>query len=186
MANHVTSFFELENVPLSAGALVSNILTDTNLLDSERICKLLEIDEDDFIEEVGAKWCMIDDVQYDAESACLTINTTSAWHWPEDFAHSLVDIVYTPYDAIPHAFVRYMDEGPNFVGWYAWGDDVDDGAYIDSDDFVDIIGSEMFTVTYDDNGDEQEVEENEDWYDEWDDYVNACQEHFFDNGEEEN
>lgn len=185
MANHVTSFFDFQNVPPESGEHVVNVLfDDLEVTDRERICNLLEIDEDDFIEEVGAKWCMIEEVTYDPETASLALSLTSAWHWPEDFAHSLVDIVYTAHDAVPHAFVRYMDEGPNFVGWYAWGDDVDDGAYIDSDDFTEIIGSEMYTVTYDDNGEEQEVVENEDWYDEWDDYVNACQEHFFDTEEE--
>ena len=102
-------------------------------------------------ENVGAKWCYIE--EYDSDY----LFGRSAWAAPEAGLQWLANqLAKLDEDLIMN--VSYEDEGPNFAGWMVFsGDEIWEEDYIEDDHFIEIVQESYSDVSTTDHEDYDEV-----------------------------
>ena len=135
MANHVNTNIEIINLKKETVEKLKERFSDIKIGDSVgEFFPDVEYTHQFFSENVGAKWCNLEDIDYSDDYFWITLQ--SAWSYPAEFVQKLNDFILQ-YQENFKVFTRYEDEMPNFAGGEVW----EDGEMIDSreDDDDEII-----------------------------------------------
>lgn len=68
------------------------------------------------VENIGAKWSYIEDMEYSEDSDVISFSIVSAWSYPEAGVIRFCEEFVAPYSENFIAQVIYEDEMPNFIG----------------------------------------------------------------------
>ena len=184
MANHV--YFTIQVEGLEDEQFQENVTYETrtgkNYKDEEYTYReLLEIEEQPFMsnvfkefedghlkdsynwycENVGAKWCNID------ECEDSYISGYSAWRQPHELVLNLVEFFAKKYNTEVTASMTYEDEFRNFMGKQYYGSDkCEEGWYSYEGDCIEIDGDELVEEFKERFPDLDVEAEDFDWYDE--------------------
>lgn len=122
-----------------------------------------DIDRDWFINNVGAKWCHLEDI------GDSYISTTSAWSVPYEFVENLCKALSVKFPGT-FAVVSYDDECYNFIGASLVNEDgVDEVEELDADEVWEQYTADTgFDVPEDGIwGDDEKVDAFYDWTSDW-------------------
>ncbi|MDA8928933.1 hypothetical protein N9I79_02070 [Gammaproteobacteria bacterium] len=184
MANHV--YFTIHVEGLEDEQFQENVTYETrtgkNYKDEEYTYReLLEIEEQPFMsnvfkefedghlkdsynwycENVGAKWCNID------ECEDSYISGYSAWRQPHELVLNLVEFFAKKYNTEVTASMTYEDEFRNFMGKQYYGSDKsEEGWYSYEGDYIETDGNELVEEFKERFPDLDVEAEDFDWYDE--------------------
>lgn len=140
MANHVNTYVHFESINAAAAAkleeLYSRIRNEGNNKWFSDMWGIDPVISDEYqwnIDNVGSKWCYVDDVGEDF------IHLVSAWSYPEEGIIWLVQEL-AKVDPNVIAYVTYEDEMPNFFGcWMLDKDGVIDGQDWDEEEIDNLM-----------------------------------------------
>jgi len=122
----------------------------------------LENSYDWYCNEIGAKWCNVDEMQ-----DCM-INGYSAWRQPHELVLNLIEYFAKKYDTEVSASMTYEDEFRNFMGkqYYGSSKEQDEGWYAWEGDYTETDGDELVQEFNERFPDIDTTAEDFDWYDE--------------------
>ena len=123
MANHVSTWIEVTSDNNEVYQKMIDMFRGASWEDQQQTMwwykKLYNLDESveydrgEYTEDMGAKWCYIDDSQIEDEYC--EINTTSAWSWPKEAIEQLWNVLSEVDEDVEVSFT-FEDEGLNFIG----------------------------------------------------------------------
>ena len=147
----VTEYVEIENQPF---------MEEVNKSFDED--GYLENSYDWYCNEIGAKWCHIDECQD------KYISGYSAWRQPHELVINLIEHFAKKYDTEVSASMTYEDEFRNFMGKQYFGSDKeqDEGWYAWEGDYLETDGDELVQEFNERFPDIDTTAEDFDWYDE--------------------
>jgi predicted heme/steroid binding protein len=124
-----------------------------------------------FNENVGSKWCTLEDSEFIPENGYVYINTCSAWNHPDMFITRVNEFIAERQEERFTCSVMYDDEVPNFSGAQYWVDGEQfDGYEEDWDEILEAMKvnhKELCEIIEkEENGEELTDEEQERLYDE--------------------
>lgn len=123
MANEVVTIITIQSTIPQTFSKIGEIIPESNKTD-EIYYKLyekdptLEIDWDVYTEEVGSKWCYLEECSIFNEEAELIF--VSAWNFPEGLFKQIYQHL-SQIDPDTLMYCTYKDEAYNFVGAAAFG-----------------------------------------------------------------
>ena len=147
----VTEYVEIENQPF---------MEEVNKSFDED--GYLENSYDWYCNEIGAKWCNIEECQDGY------ISGYSAWRQPHELVINLIEHFAKKYDTEVTAWMTYEDEFRNFMGKQYFGSDKeqDEGWYSWEGDYLETDGDELVQEFNERFPDIDTTAEDFDWYDE--------------------